>query len=126
MITCQLLQYCVRMLGWKGGASMRQNSMFWPCSALLLLGRGHIGLIRSGHCCWKPAMRPDVAPLTVRRCRGSGSVSWRDIGWRELPQRQYSWQHDRQLQVYGGCWAAAAKLVWLRGWWRLPGKVPGV
>lgn len=30
-------------------------------------------------------------------------MTWRDIGWRELPQREYSGQQDRQLQVYGGC-----------------------
>ncbi|KAL4452672.1 hypothetical protein ABPG75_008334 [Micractinium tetrahymenae] len=44
--------------------------------------------------------RVEYAGSVGLRNKEGGRVTWRDIGWRELPQREYSWQHDRQLQVY--------------------------
>lgn len=34
-------------------------------------------------------------------CRQGGPLAWREVGWKELPERQYSWQQEQMLRVYG-------------------------
>ncbi|KAL4856717.1 Chaperone protein DnaJ [Chlorella vulgaris] len=32
--------------------------------------------------------------------RQGGPLAWREVGWKELPERQYSWQQEQMLRVY--------------------------
>lgn len=79
--------------------------------------------------CFSADAKPACTHHPSWASRSSGTTAWRDSGWRQLPERQYSWQEEPALRVYGG-WVGGMRTLGavLRRptWWHRCSRSPSL